>query len=378
MRPIYYTHFHGIEPLPEPAIEVFFGGDRIGIASSPCAPARIASCSSCSRSEFDDFRSDPQGEFNKLFDGLYGMRARMRNAVPDGKIVGAKGIDNYFRKPFGPGWALTGDAAYLKDPSTGSGIGDALQQSVWLAEALDDWFKGADWETRHGRVPAAARSGHDAHVPDDARLHPEPRIPIRSRLRWSGPCVRCGALAVCWRMHCPRLLCAGLPATDRSRACRESPKPSTPGRRPHRTWQCRSIRRRGNTADRRPVVRAVSVALRRRLTPSFRPPNGRSPRRPARATRSMRGAQARRSPARVVAVAGDNVRHVVAHQEFGSWPGAALGSTGQRIGVDLNRDSGRDDVEQDGRVSLHVLIAFGVGQDWPDARRMQLTDGVQE
>ena len=86
----------------------------------------------------------------KLFGGLHGMRQRMRNATLDGQLIGAKGIENYFRKPFGSGWVLTGDAGYLKDPSTGTGIGDAFQQSVWLADALDDCFKGSDWEERMG------------------------------------------------------------------------------------------------------------------------------------------------------------------------------------------------------------------------------------
>jgi len=42
--------------------------------------------------------------------------------------------------------ALTGDAGYLKDPSTGLGIGDALEQAFMLAESLGAWFDGADWE----------------------------------------------------------------------------------------------------------------------------------------------------------------------------------------------------------------------------------------
>jgi flavin-dependent dehydrogenase len=74
------------------------------------------------------------------------MARRMKNAHIEGKVMGVKGIDNYFRKPYGPGWALTGDAGYLKDPSTGLGIGDALEQAFMLAEALGAWFDGADWE----------------------------------------------------------------------------------------------------------------------------------------------------------------------------------------------------------------------------------------
>ena len=40
--------------------------------------------------------------------------------------VGTAGVANYFRKPYGPGWALVGDAGYDKDPITAQGISDAF------------------------------------------------------------------------------------------------------------------------------------------------------------------------------------------------------------------------------------------------------------
>lgn len=52
-----------------------------------------------------------------------------------------------FRKPHGRGWALTSDAAYLKDPSTGFGIHDAFAQAFPLAEAIGSALDGADWES---------------------------------------------------------------------------------------------------------------------------------------------------------------------------------------------------------------------------------------
>lgn len=147
MRPLYYGHFHGIEPLPEPAIELFFGGDRVAFVF-PMRPGEDCLAMELQPEDFEAFRTNLDTEFTRAVDGLYGMRARMRNATLDGKLVGVKGIENFLRKPFGPGWALTGDAGYLKDPSTGSGIGDALQQSFWLADALHDHFQGAEWDQR--------------------------------------------------------------------------------------------------------------------------------------------------------------------------------------------------------------------------------------
>jgi 2-polyprenyl-6-methoxyphenol hydroxylase-like FAD-dependent oxidoreductase len=42
----------------------------------------------------------------------------------------------FYRRTNGPGWALVGDACHFKHPGTAQGIGDAVQQAVWVAEAL--------------------------------------------------------------------------------------------------------------------------------------------------------------------------------------------------------------------------------------------------
>lgn len=50
----------------------------------------------------------------------------------------------FFRKPTGPGWALVGDACHFKHPGTAQGIGDAVEQSIHVAEALSDPNPGLD------------------------------------------------------------------------------------------------------------------------------------------------------------------------------------------------------------------------------------------
>jgi flavin-dependent dehydrogenase len=46
-------------------------------------------------------------------------------------------MPNFFRKPYGPGWALVGDAGYHQDPYSASGISDAFRDAELLATALD-------------------------------------------------------------------------------------------------------------------------------------------------------------------------------------------------------------------------------------------------
>jgi flavin-dependent dehydrogenase len=66
---------------------------------------------------------------------------RMRAGRRESRYVGGA-IPSHVRKPFGPGWALVGDAGYQKDPCTASGITDAFGSAEWLAEAVDAGFSG--------------------------------------------------------------------------------------------------------------------------------------------------------------------------------------------------------------------------------------------
>ena len=142
LRPAYYGYFHGIEPRPEATLELMFGGDQIAFLF-PMREGEDCIAIEMQPEDFEEFRSDHAAAFDSRLRRLPEMARRMKNAHLEGKIMGVKGIDNYFRRPYGPGWALTGDAGYLKDPSTGSGIGDAVDVSFMLAKALGD---GADWE----------------------------------------------------------------------------------------------------------------------------------------------------------------------------------------------------------------------------------------
>jgi flavin-dependent dehydrogenase len=66
---------------------------------------------------------------------------RMRAGKRESRYVGGA-IPSHVRKPYGPGWALVGDAGYQKDPCTASGITDAFGSAEWLAEAIDAGFSG--------------------------------------------------------------------------------------------------------------------------------------------------------------------------------------------------------------------------------------------
>ncbi len=66
-----------------------------------------------------------------------GLAVRLRAGRREEPWTGA-GIPGFFRKPYGPGWALVGDAGYKMDPCTAAGITDAFRDAELLAEAIDN------------------------------------------------------------------------------------------------------------------------------------------------------------------------------------------------------------------------------------------------
>jgi flavin-dependent dehydrogenase len=64
------------------------------------------------------------------------LAARLAEARLVGSLHGFPGHPGYLRRPWGPGWALVGDAAYFKDPITAHGISDALRDAELLATAV--------------------------------------------------------------------------------------------------------------------------------------------------------------------------------------------------------------------------------------------------
>ena len=92
--------------------------------------------------EFHANRGDIEGNFFAAMDLSPGFAERVRAAKRESKFVGSAELPGYFRKPFGPGWALIGDAAYHKNPITAMGINDAFRDAELVVDALDDAFSG--------------------------------------------------------------------------------------------------------------------------------------------------------------------------------------------------------------------------------------------
>jgi 2-polyprenyl-6-methoxyphenol hydroxylase-like FAD-dependent oxidoreductase len=92
--------------------------------------------------EFAANKHDVEGNYLKSFALAPEFADRLRAAKRETRIVGTA-VPNYFRKPYGPGWALVGDAGYNKDFITAQGISDAFRDAELCATALDLTLSGA-------------------------------------------------------------------------------------------------------------------------------------------------------------------------------------------------------------------------------------------
>lgn len=91
---------------------------------------------------FEANRTGIEEHFLEAIDRAPGFSARLRAGKREDRFFGAA-VPNYFRKPYGPGWALVGDAGYNKDFITAQGISDAFRDAERCAGALHAWLSGA-------------------------------------------------------------------------------------------------------------------------------------------------------------------------------------------------------------------------------------------
>lgn len=91
---------------------------------------------------FHEFRKDIEGNYLRVLDTAGSLGERMRSAKRETKFQGTADQPNFFRKPYGPGWALVGDAGYHRDFITGLGITDAFRDADLVAAAIDEGLAG--------------------------------------------------------------------------------------------------------------------------------------------------------------------------------------------------------------------------------------------
>jgi flavin-dependent dehydrogenase len=89
------------------------------------------------KEKFSVVRADIENQFLTALNQAPALAERIRSGKRAERFVGTVDLPNFFRKPYGDGWALVGDAGYHKDPNMAQGISDAFRDAEALANAID-------------------------------------------------------------------------------------------------------------------------------------------------------------------------------------------------------------------------------------------------
>jgi flavin-dependent dehydrogenase len=92
--------------------------------------------------EFHGVRRDIDGNFLEALRGVPELAERVESGRREERFYGTADVPNFYRKPFGDGWALVGDAGRLKDPIGAHGIADALRDAEMLSDAAHEGLSG--------------------------------------------------------------------------------------------------------------------------------------------------------------------------------------------------------------------------------------------
>ena len=109
-------------------------------------------------SDFHEVRADIESHVWRALAKAPDFLARVRHGHRQDKWYGTAGVPGYFRKPYGRGWALVGDASYNRDPITAQGISDAFIDAAALTEALSAWLGGTGTFDRLMEIHEKARN----------------------------------------------------------------------------------------------------------------------------------------------------------------------------------------------------------------------------
>ena len=135
----YYSYFSGVEA---PGFEIYVGPNAGALVF---ATHDDRHCIAAARpvADFARYRGDIDGVFiETLAAANESLGTRVRAGKREERWVGTAHLPQYFRKPYGPGWALVGDAGLHIDPTMGMGITKAFTEVEMLVPALDEALSG--------------------------------------------------------------------------------------------------------------------------------------------------------------------------------------------------------------------------------------------
>jgi flavin-dependent dehydrogenase len=145
-----------------PGLELYVRGKR-AIFAHPTSDGLFAVFVGFPIGEQRAVQSDLDRQFIAAVDSAPALADLVRSGERVERFYGAANLPNFLRTPYGPGWALVGDAGCHKDPYLALGICDAFRDADLLADAIDQLLSGArrgnqameDYERRRNEATMA-------------------------------------------------------------------------------------------------------------------------------------------------------------------------------------------------------------------------------
>ncbi|MBW4502022.1 MAG: NAD(P)/FAD-dependent oxidoreductase [Scytonema hyalinum WJT4-NPBG1] len=134
----YYSYWSGV---PMEGAELYTLDNRIVVAC-PTNDNLLSIFIGWPNREFHKVRTDIEGNFLATLDLIPELAERVRSGKREEPYYGTGHVPNFFRKPYGNGWALVGDAGCHKDPILAQGMKDAFLSAELLANAIDIGLSG--------------------------------------------------------------------------------------------------------------------------------------------------------------------------------------------------------------------------------------------
>jgi flavin-dependent dehydrogenase len=135
---VYFAYWSGV---PLEGCEIYVREQRVFFAF-PTNDDLICIAIEWPLQEFQTFRAGLEGNFLRTIALAPSLAERVQAGRREGRFMGSGDLPNFYRKPYGPGWALVGDAGYHKDPYLAQGISDAFRDAELVAEAIDTGMSG--------------------------------------------------------------------------------------------------------------------------------------------------------------------------------------------------------------------------------------------
>jgi flavin-dependent dehydrogenase len=178
----YFTYFSDVR---EAAFEMHVLPERRVIFTHPTNDDLLSIFVGWPANEFATARSDIERNFLGALELAPGLGQRVRSGRRVERFYGTADLPNFLKEPYGPGWALVGDAGCHKDPLQARGIHDALLSAELLADAIHAGLSGA--QPVEASLEEYARLRDDALLPGyrdnvrGAQLQPIPADVLRLR-----------------------------------------------------------------------------------------------------------------------------------------------------------------------------------------------------